>query len=161
MSFIIRQAVGHDYEATNQLFAEIERFHGDLLPHIFRPPNTPARNPTSFDKLLTRQRLGFFVAENEAKQLIGLVVVSLRETHPTHPFVRRRYAWIDDLVVTASARRMGVGQALMEAAQAWAIGKGITDMELQVWHNEAAEFYNQLGYQTLNQTMWKTLVDGD
>jgi ribosomal protein S18 acetylase RimI-like enzyme len=50
----------------------------------------------------------------------------------------------------------------MDAAQEWAIARGATAIELNVYEfNEAAQaFYRQLGYATLSRRMIKNLKDG-
>jgi RimJ/RimL family protein N-acetyltransferase len=53
------------------------------------------------------------------------------------------------LMVAASARRRGIGTALMEEAVKWARGSGVTKVELHVFpHNEPAiALYRKLGFQ--------------
>jgi len=55
---------------------------------------------------------------------------------------------VADLAVTASARRMGVGTALIKAGEAWARDRGFDLLSLDVWStNDAAlAFYLRLGY---------------
>ena len=55
---------------------------------------------------------------------------------------------VADLVVAESARRMGVGSALMKAGEAWARDRGFDLLSLDVWStNDAAlAFYRDLGY---------------
>lgn len=55
---------------------------------------------------------------------------------------------VADLAVTEDARRVGVGTALMEAAEAWARDRGFDRLSLDVWStNDAAlAFYRHLGY---------------
>jgi len=55
---------------------------------------------------------------------------------------------VADLAVTDSARRMGVGTALMRAAESWARERGLPVLSLDVWStNDAAlSFYRRMGY---------------
>jgi ribosomal protein S18 acetylase RimI-like enzyme len=55
---------------------------------------------------------------------------------------------IADLAVTESARRRGVGRALMLAGEAWTRERGFALLSLDVWstNDRAIEFYRRLGY---------------
>jgi ribosomal protein S18 acetylase RimI-like enzyme len=68
-------------------------------------------------------------------------------------------AHVADLAVTESARRAGVGMALMNAAEQWARDWGLPVLSLDVWSaNERAQaFYERLGYRTESWHLIKTL----
>lgn len=55
---------------------------------------------------------------------------------------------VADLAVTADARRMGVGTALMNAGEAWARERRLPAISLDVWstNERALAFYRRLGY---------------
>jgi ribosomal protein S18 acetylase RimI-like enzyme len=55
---------------------------------------------------------------------------------------------VADVAVTADARRMGVGTALMNAGEAWARERGLPAISLDVWstNERALAFYRGLGY---------------
>jgi len=55
---------------------------------------------------------------------------------------------VTDLAVTADARRIGVGTALMRAGEAWARDRGLPALSLDVWstNERALTFYRRLGY---------------
>ena len=55
----------------------------------------------------------------------------------------------------ASARRMGVGKALMERVNQWAKERELESVQLTVWdfNQGAIEFYKALGYDTVRLTM--------
>ena len=50
--------------------------------------------------------------------------------------------------LTAGARRIGVGTALMRAGEAWARDRGLPALSLDVWstNERALTFYRRLGY---------------
>ena len=83
----------------------------------------------------------------------------IRQT-PEFPFlVPRRYAFIDTIVVTETARGSGVGKTLMRRAHQWAVDKKLNQIRLNVWEfNEGAiRFYEKLGYISRTRQMWKSL----
>ena len=82
-----------------------------------------------------------FLAETDAG-IVGRLSIS-RDPHPAS-----RHVADLGLMVAASARRQGVGSALLEQAVAWARASGIRKLELHVFpHNEAAiSLYESFGF---------------
>jgi len=68
-------------------------------------------------------------------------------------------AHVADLAVVPSARRMGVGTALMEAAESWSRERGLPVLSLDVWatNDAAMAFYRRLGYSAESVCMIKQL----
>ena len=85
-----------------------------------------------------------FIAEDEDEVRLGFV--HLRVVEDVSGEDRGHVA---DLVVKRSARRMGVGRTLMDAAESWARERNLSLLSLEVWAtNEGAlMFYDSLGYQ--------------
>jgi len=158
MKFFIREATQGDYEALCAIFAEADAMHREALPHIFREAAGPARPRDFILKILADKNTALFVAEHEG-EIIGLIHVRVRETPDIPILVPRRYAVINDLVVKEKFRRHGVGRALLERAERWALDKGATQVELVVWefNKGAIAFYEKLGYKTISRRMWKSL----
>lgn len=65
-----------------------------------------------------------------------------------------RHAHIFILYVVPEHRRRGIGTALMQYVENWAIQRGDRQIGLQVFQSNkpALNLYNQLGYQT--QSLW-------
>ena len=82
-----------------------------------------------------------FVAETDAG-IVGRLSIS-RDPHPAS-----RHVADLGLMVTATARRQGVGRALLEEAAGWARTAGVRKLELHVFpHNEAAiGLYHAFGF---------------
>ena len=70
-----------------------------------------------------------------------------------------RHAHIFLLYVVSEHRRRGVGKALMQYVENWAITRGDRQIGLQVFKSNqpALNLYNQLGYQTQSLWMVKSL----
>ena len=158
MTVNIRQAAQEDYSALCELFDEIDAYHRDQLPHLFKHPGGPARDLEYFSWLVTDETVGFYVAE-VGERLVGLVHALVKDAPEIPILVPRRYAIVDTLVVNSAYQQRGIGRKLMEAVQAWAIGKGATSIELSVYefNQMAISFYEGLGYQTLSRKMSKDL----
>lgn len=57
-------------------------------------------------------------------------------------------AIVQSMVVDETARRAGIGRALMAAAESWALGEGLASVALssQLKREDAHAFYESLGY---------------
>ena len=84
-----------------------------------------------------------FVAEREDGELVGRLSLA-RDAHPASAHVADL-----GLMVAASARRQGVGWALLEAAVEWARGSGVRKLELHVfpWNEPAIRLYEKFGFE--------------
>ena len=158
MAIQVRKATITDYEPLCVLFEEIDAYHRDHLPHLFKKPGGPSREHEYFAGLLADENVGFFVAE-AGHQLVGFVYALVRDTPDIPIFVPRRFATVDTIVVASPFRRLGIGRQLMDTMQAWAIAKGAVSIELTVYefNQTAISFYEQLCYQPLHRRMSKEL----
>jgi ribosomal protein S18 acetylase RimI-like enzyme len=95
----------------------------------------------------------------EAEGLAGFVRASLLDRPETRLRRPMRAAVIEELVVSAPARRQGHGRALMEAAQAWAREGGAQRISLGVFAANAGAIalYESLGYRVVTHTMVRDL----
>jgi len=162
MDMRIREATASDYDALCALFEEVDALHVANLPHIFRRPDGRIRDREHVLGLIVDEDVGLFVAEVEG-QPAGLVCAILRESPDIPILVPRRYAVVENMVVTKAFRRRGIGRALMERAQEWALAQGADSVELTVWgfNQSAVEFYRRLGFETVSHRMAKQVAATD
>jgi RimJ/RimL family protein N-acetyltransferase len=75
-------------------------------------------------------------------ELVGRLSLA-RDQHPASGHVADL-----GLMVDVGHRRRGIGRALMDAAVEWALGHGISKLELHVfpWNEPAIALYESLGY---------------
>jgi N-acetylglutamate synthase-like GNAT family acetyltransferase len=106
--------------------------------------------PSSTEQVLVRLRTlpqdgshAVYVAQNETDAVVGWLHV-----FALYPVAHDRVAEIAGLVVDATCRSSGVGKRLMEAAEHWARGKGLSAVVLRsnVIRESAHKFYEKLGY---------------
>jgi len=83
-----------------------------------------------------------FVAEDEG-QLVGRLSLA-RDNHPSSHHVADL-----GLMIAASHRRQGIGQALLGQAAAWARDAGVHKLELHVfpWNEPAIALYEAFGFE--------------
>jgi ribosomal protein S18 acetylase RimI-like enzyme len=99
-------------------------------------------------------RAAVLIAETRDRMPLGFISLKVVE----QPEGGER-AHVADLAVAETARRSGVGTALMEAGEAWARERGFNLLSLDVWStNDAAMgFYRRLGYSVDSLTLIKRL----
>lgn len=108
-------------------------------------PTDAAEIPERIDKLHARPGTTVLVAEDENREVLGVVTVHLFQSmHASEPV-----AWLTTLVVEERARGRGVGSALVVRAEEWAIKNGARRMSLtSALHREAAhDFYKARDYE--------------
>ncbi|HEY6450739.1 MAG TPA: GNAT family N-acetyltransferase [Candidatus Cybelea sp.] len=91
------------------------------------------------------ERRAVFVA-TRGDRVVGWAAVSTDET-----FVEGFGAHLEGLVVEETARGLGAGAHLIEAAETWARDRGCNEMRVQsnVVRRRAHAFYNRHGYATI------------
>lgn len=158
MNLTVRPATTEDCPKLIEVFTEGATFHVQGQPDIFRPVAEPLHNAEFLSQVLANEDATIFVAEREG-EIIGATRLQVRESQSLPHFVARRYIEVSELVVMPAARRLGVGQALMAAAEDWARSKRLAELELLVWgFNDAAlNLYQKLGYITMARRMRKNL----
>ena len=158
MKVSVRKATADDYNPLCGLFDEIDAWHRDNLPHIFQKPSGPIRERDYYLGLISDENVGVFVAET-GRKLVGFVHAIIRDAPPLPIFVPRYYAIVDSIVVKSSYQNQGTGRMLMNKIQDWALTKGASSIELNVYefNRTAISFYKKLGYQTLSRKMSKDL----
>lgn len=73
-----------------------------------------------------REPWAVFLAENEANSALGFAEASIRPH--AEGCVTNRVAYLEGWFVVASARRQGIGRALLRAVEAWAREQGCTEL---------------------------------
>lgn len=120
--------------------------------------------PAAADRIASRFRVlvedpdsTILVAEMSDRALGGWIHVSGRRSLETDPL-----AEIAGLVVEAARRRQGIGRQLVDAAEAWARGRGYVRMRVRsnVARDAAHDFYSGLGFARIkSQHVYERAVD--
>jgi GNAT superfamily N-acetyltransferase len=148
----IRYATMDDYEDLCRLFAQVDKYHVELVPEIFQEFPGPARSRERLSHFVDNENAEAIVAQDEGK-IVGLLTLE-KSDYPSYPmFKRREHAMIHTLVVDEARRRQGIGGLLLDAAAGWARDRGVRFIQTNVWraNADAREFYSKHGFQTLTE----------
>jgi aminoglycoside 6'-N-acetyltransferase I len=127
------------------------------------PELTPAENRTEMRAFLSRRRwYGAFVAEGSDGSAVGFVEVSLRPNYRMG--VQPPLGYLEGLYVARSARRRGLGRALVDTAEAWAVDRGCREMGSDAYPSNRGSraAHRAYGYRERERLIvfWKRLAPG-
>lgn len=135
MRLTVGQAGPHDVDRIAPLFDQYRQF--------YRQPADAALARAFIQERLSLRESVLFLAANESGTSLGFT-----QLYPSFTSVGARRIWIlNDLFVVPSARGMGVGSALLEAARGHAQATGAARLDLSTAHdNPARRLYESHGY---------------
>lgn len=158
MRFMIREAVSKDCGQLCELNQQVLELHSEAHPEVFCGGDSMTFFKDYVAEILADENAAILCADS-AGRIIGMAHVLVRESPDIPIMVRRRFAVLENIVVREGFRHMGVGRALVESVHAWALGKGVTRVELNVWafNADAIRLYEKLGYEIISSRMVKRL----
>ena len=144
MSFQIRNAEHEDGEAILALMPRLASFE---VPKSRNPLDLWCSDAAMLQRWLDGEAPECFVqvAIDDAQEVLGFTLVSLRPELLSH----EPSAHLEAIVVGEGAEGMGVGQALLAAAESEATVKGAQTITLHVFasNRRARGFYERSGYE--------------
>jgi ribosomal protein S18 acetylase RimI-like enzyme len=138
MPIEIRRASSADLRTVSELFDGYRQFYGQ--PADFQLAEAFLR-----DRLINDDSVIFLATDPESGTSFGFV-----QLYPSFSSVAAQRIWIlNDLFVAASARRKGVGRALLDAARDFGKSTGAKRLVLSTasTNREARDLYESNGYQ--------------
>lgn len=106
----------------------------------------------SFGDSLARSDTLVLVAEKPKDTIVGYLLACHHGTF----FANGRVAWVEELMVSESVRRQGVGARLMASAESWA--KSIPTAYVALASRRASDFYLKVGYEDSATYLRKAFV---
>ncbi|SCL31396.1 GNAT family N-acetyltransferase [Micromonospora inyonensis] len=153
----VRRGKLADADVLGELNGLVQQLHSDAEPAEFKAPDAAAA-AEFFRGQLQRADMVILLAE------LGDHVVGYLTAEETrrrdNPFTEAfGMLYIHHLAVAESARRRGVGRALMAAAEEEARRRGLKDLRLDFWSfNEAAgRFFQEHGFDAYNIRMRRAI----
>lgn len=154
MEFTIREAVLEDREEISLIETESGVVHHAGEPLIFRDDRVPF-SEEEFRKILEDPDQYLFTAENGEKAVVGFLHARIERFRDSEYFTDHDRLHIESLAVLSSARRQGVGRALMKEAEKLSAALGVQETTLHVWNfnEKAAALYSSEGFRPLQTLM--------
>jgi GNAT superfamily N-acetyltransferase len=145
--FVVRPARLEYHAALCSLFDELDEFHRQARPDLFRPFDGPARTLGQIEQWLAGSGSTVLVAE-EAGDIVGLAVLLTRLPSAFAGAVPRKVIQLDNLVVRVDRRGHGIGDRLLAETQRWSREQGATHIEVGVhaFNHDARRFYERFGF---------------
>jgi len=145
--FIVRAATLADYDSMCALLGEVDELHRLNVPWLFCKPSAEPRSKAFFEQLLCDADAAAIVAD-AAGRVVGVVTALMRSAPDFAVFFSQTWGVLDNIAVSKSWRRRGVGTALTRHAERWVQGRGAKWIELGVYefNDSARSFYQTLGY---------------
>jgi ribosomal protein S18 acetylase RimI-like enzyme len=153
----IRTATDQDAATVAELNIDVQRLHANALPWRFKQPS-----PTDFTAdealALMRQPDHFTLLANVGEKAVGYLLGEVMRQTETSRRVANEMIYVHHISVRESARGMGAGRALVEAAQAHGKSLGISRIACDTWtfNADALAFFEKLGLVPFNIKFWKT-----
>lgn len=143
-----------DYGLLAKMNEEVQTFHHQTYPDIFKPYNKEAI-ANFFKTSLEQDNAKAFIAK-EKEVVFGYALAFIID-FAENPFqYSRKYILLDQLLVSENYRAKGIGRLLLDAIFSFAQSNKINTIELNHWtHNSSARsFFKKCGFQYYNEKMW-------
>lgn len=151
------EATPADLLAVCRLGAEVNEMHREAVPGVFAAAEDGGADAAHWGAALNAPTATTFLALN-GEVAVGFLTVSVHlEGAPI--LQPMRFGKVGTVCVSANYQGRGIGRALMDLAERWALARGAQELRLNVWaFNEGARhLYEELGYALRSHQMAKSL----
>jgi GNAT superfamily N-acetyltransferase len=153
---LIRNANPTDIDDLMILWQEFMSFHLPYEPAFVLNDESTRDYRAHVENALNNPTWYIAVAERSGV-VVGFGSATIVEAGAV--FGRRKYGYIDDVVVSERMRGQGTGQKLSEALMEWCKAQGAQEVQLRIVVNNltAAKFWRHLGFSDYMLTLKKIL----
>ena len=146
MAVRIRESRTEDAAPLADLWHEMAVFHASADPYWRVKRNSKSRYADYMSKIVGAPDKVVYVAD-ESGAPVGFVLAQLDIR--ARVFAEGDHGLIQDLAVTATCRRAGIGQQLVEKAAQWFKKKGVRTIEVRAAtaNRAATEFWRKMGFE--------------
>jgi|SRR4051812_26272034 len=147
-----RLATANDLSSIVSIWAEAMDVHANLDPRFPLSSDASEAFTSYLREELANENSFLFIAESNGR-IIAYSLARIAKYPPV--FDKRVYGYINDLMVTVSHRRQGVGTALFRSTADAIQAKGIDVLEVSVMPQNpmASSFWRKLGFRSRLETL--------
>lgn len=145
---MLRDAEIKDLDMLVSLFITENEHNSELAPDVVRKTED-VLNRTELQGILSDESQVLIVSEHDGK-VVGALLGSLNKVKERRWAQSRIYGYIEELIVSNEARKLGIATGLVSHFSNWASALGASSVDLHVWSNNtvAIGFYSSVGFQS-------------
>ncbi|WP_330472557.1 GNAT family N-acetyltransferase [Vibrio harveyi] len=154
---MVRVAQIKDLDMLVSLFIAENEYNSDLAPDVVRKTED-VLNETELQDILSDENQLLIVSEHDGK-VVGALLGNLTDVKERRWTQSRTYGYIEELIVSSEARKLGVATGLVSYFSKWASALGASSVDLHVWSNNtgAIGFYTSAGFESKQNQLSKKL----
>ncbi|HEX7590984.1 MAG TPA: GNAT family N-acetyltransferase [Candidatus Limnocylindrales bacterium] len=147
----MRRARLGDYQAVAALNREVQRFHADHYPSLFKAPAAETLTSKVYQEWLAAPE-GLVVVAVEGDGVVGYAWAAVVDREETAYRVALRVLYVHQICVAAAVRGRGHGHRLMAAIREHGSSLDMRRIELNTWaaNSEARGFFEAQGFREFN-----------
>jgi len=155
MTLTVRLATQVDAAVISALNADVQQLHAGAEPGFFKPPSDSTFPAALVKSLMANPDTRFCLAFVDSKPA-GYLYATIRRRADTPMTYPTTWVYVEQISVSPAFQHMGCGEALMDAAKAWAREEGISTVALDTWafNTQAQRFFAKQGFVPFNIRMW-------
>jgi ribosomal protein S18 acetylase RimI-like enzyme len=155
MRIEIRAARSEDAALIAMLNADVQKIHADAHPWRFKQPAADTFTDKDAEALLRRTNYFALLAYADEAP-VGYVVAEIIRRPETARHHAHDMIYVHEISVRPTARRQGVGRALLDAVGARGKSEGISLLALDTWafNEQALAFFQSCGLVPYNTRLW-------
>lgn len=154
---MIKVIESKDYNLLAELNEEVQTFHHEIQPKIFKPYNKEAVLSFFKASLNNENAMAYLAQENE--RTLGYALL-FKMNFAENPFqYARTVLLLDQILVLKNYRGKGVGTLLLDAVFNFAGENNIELVELNHWtqNDSARKFFGKNKFEYYNEKMWRAV----
>ncbi|MCW8336214.1 GNAT family N-acetyltransferase [Vibrio paucivorans] len=154
---MVRNAEIKDLDVLVTLFIAENEHNAILAPDVVRKTED-VLNESELHDILSDDNQLLIVSEHDGK-VVGALLGSLTKVKERRWAQSRTYGYVEELIVSAEARKIGVATGLVSYFSNWASSLGAGSVDLHVWSNNTAAkvLYDSIGFQPKQNLLSKKL----
>ena len=147
---IIRELRKEDYLDVFELEKQVHRIHYTNRPDLYN--DVSDLFPLDYYMSIIENQSSIAKGIEYNNKIVAIILSEIKETSNISIIKKRKYCYIDDIVVDEKYRRRGYAKRLFEALKNRLKELSIDDIELTVWpfNKEAIAFYESLSMTAKN-----------